>query len=88
MACAKQPGTSVSKELTDLIECTICLETPPQSSYIYQCENGHLYCGECRRKSATYGYNCGFCVKPLGNSRSLIAEKLLPILKEECQQGY
>merc|ERR1712183_304272 len=72
MASAKQPET-MAEQLMDVIECCICLETPP--ARIYQCENGHLYCGDCHAKMA----NCGVCRKPLGNFRCLMAEKFLAI---------
>ena len=42
------------EQLTKLIECTICLETPPESTRIYQCKNGHLYCSECHVKFEKY----------------------------------
>ena len=72
------PGSDLEKELTDLIECVICLDTPTQSTHIYQCENGHLFCGECLEKVK----NCSVCRRPLTkNSRNLMIEKVLSILK-------
>ena len=79
MASAKQPET-MAEQLMDVIECCICLETPP--ARIYQCENGHLYCGDCHAKMA----NCGVCRKPLGNFRCLTAEKFLAILKRSAKK--
>ena len=65
------------KELTDLIECVICLDIPTQSIRIYQCENGHLFCGKCLEKKK----NCSVCEKSLtNNSRNLMIEKVLSIL--------
>ena len=87
MASAKQPET-MAEQLMDVIECCICLEMPPSriypghSSWIYQCENGHLYCGDCHAKMA----NCGVCRKPLGNFRCLMAEKFLAILKRSAKK--
>ena len=70
--------SNLEKELTDLIECVICLDTPTQSTHIYQCENGHLFCGECLEKVE----NCSVCRRPLTkNSRNLMIEKVLSILK-------
>ena len=65
------------EQLTSVIECTICLETPPESSRVYQCKNGHLYCSECHVKTK----DCGVCREPLGNFRNLIVEKVLTSLK-------
>ena len=75
--------SNLEKELTDLIECVICLDTPTQSTRIYQCENGHLFCGECLEKVE----NCSVCRKPLTkNSRNLMIEKVLSILKSYRSQ--
>lgn len=68
----------VLAELTDLIECVNCLDVPTQSSHIYQCVNGHLFCSLCLEKVK----NCSVCQKPLNeNSRNLMVEKFLAILK-------
>ena len=75
MASANKPKT-MAEQLTDVIECCICLGMPP--ARIYQCENGHLYCDECHEKMA----NCGVCRKRLVNFRCLSAEKVVSILKE------
>lgn len=71
------------KELTDLIECVICLDIPTQSIRIYQCENGHLFCGKCLEKKK----NCSVCEKSLtNNSRNLMIEKVLSILNSYCSK--
>ena len=73
-----QAESNLEKELMDLIQCVICLDTPTQSTHIYQCENGHLFCGECLEKVK----NCSVCRTPLTkNSRNLMIEKVLSILK-------
>ena len=70
--------SDLEKELLDLIECVICLDTPTQSIHIYQCENGHLCCGECLKKWK----NCSVCRKSLTEkSRNLMIEKVLSVLK-------
>jgi len=75
------------KVASDLLECPICLEIP-KSKPIYQCDNGHLICKTCRQKVTV----CPQCRKPLGENRSLIAEKLLekcavpcPFAKHGCE---
>ena len=73
-----QAESKLEKELMDLIQCVICLDTPTQSTHIYQCENGHLFCRECLEKVKS----CSICGKPLTrNSRNLMIEKVLSILK-------
>ena len=73
-----QAESNLEKELMDLIQCVICLDTPTQSTHIYQCENGHLFCRECLEKVKS----CSICGKPLTrNSRNLMIEKVLSILK-------
>ena len=78
MANVKQPE-NVAAQLEELIECSVCFETP--KDHIYQCENGHLYCSECRVKLE----KCAICREPLANSRCLMAEKVISILKERVK---
>lgn len=57
--------------VTSLIRCTICFDL--KRGYIYQCDNGHIVCNECKPKVEI---NC-----PTGRcgtirSRNIIAEKL------------
>ena len=78
MANVKHPE-NVATQLEELIECSVCFETP--KDHIYQCENGHLYCSECRVKLE----KCAICREPLANSRCLMAEKVISILKERVK---
>ena len=68
----------VVAEILDLIECVICLDTPKESSHIFQCENGHIFCEECLEKVKI----CSVCQCALRkNSRNLMIEKVISILK-------
>ena len=40
----------LKKEITSLIECSICMKAPYQS-HIYQCVNGHIICEQCRNRT-------------------------------------
>ena len=68
---AKQPIIS-AEDLKDVLECPVCLKVP-RSAPIFQCERGHVVCNECHPKLVT----CPVCRLPLGNTRSLISEKVL-----------
>ena len=63
---------SVTNHIQQVLECPVCLETP-RAPPIYQCERGHMLCSICRAKL----YFCPICQFILGNSRCLIAEKVL-----------
>ena len=43
-------ASSTEKEITSLIECTICMRVPYEN-HIYQCSNGHIVCEECRNRT-------------------------------------
>ena len=68
---AKQPIIS-AEDLKDVLECPVCLKVP-RCAPIFQCERGHVVCNECHPKLVT----CPVCRLPLGNTRSLISEKVL-----------
>ena len=66
-------------ELEEALECVICLCLPP-STPISQCDNGHLFCSNCRSRLT----KCPICRIRLGMTRSLIAEKMLDKIPVRC----
>jgi len=68
------------ENLKDLLECTVCLKMQKKGP-IYQCEKGHCVCSDCRSKLT----RCPVCRIPLGNTRSLIYEKMLEQLPHSCK---
>ena len=65
--------SSISIEgLKNIIECPVCL-TPPTSTPVYRCDNGHILCNMCRDKVKI----CPECRIPLGNLRCLTSEKIV-----------
>ena len=68
------------KELGEALQCPICLLIP-QSTPIYQCENGHVICKVCREKIS----RCPSCRQPLGRIRCMFAERMLEKVPIPCQ---
>jgi hypothetical protein len=64
------------------LECPICYEVP-QNGPIFQCENGHFICCECRKQVQT----CPSCRGTMIKSRNLFAEKALENLSKSCKFG-
>ena len=63
------------------LKCPICLNLP-NSTPIYQCQEGHLVCKDCHAKVNS----CSICrATPLGSIRSLMAEKMLLESKFKCK---
>ena len=46
-------------------ECPVCLEIPLPPTHIYQCINGHLYCGDCMAMPNMF--NCPQCGVDIGS---------------------
>lgn len=58
------------------MECPICFDTIPPP--VIQCQNGHLICAMCRRRSE----RCPVCREKYSPGRSLIAEQIFTSLTE------
>ena len=79
--------------LKNILECPVCL-TPPTSTPIFRCDNGHILCKVCRRKLEI----CPECRIVLGNLRCLTSEKIVaalllkviekPLLQRNCMWNY
>ena len=68
---------SVQRGIADEAECHICcyVRVP-----IFQCPNGHHYCGDCHAKPGFNLAECSECrveIKRGGWGRNLLAEKLV-----------
>ena len=79
MSASKLSFSVPIAEFEEFLECPVCY-TIPDSSPIYQCENGHILCQSCRPKLE----NCPTCRHPLRNTRSLLAEKVLEKIPVKC----
>lgn len=72
----------LSKKLESMkmaLECPVCLSLP-ESTPIYQCENGHIICKSCHQ----FLEDCPQCRRPLGNNRNLLAESFLEAFCVQC----
>lgn len=58
------------------MECPICFDTIPPP--VIQCQNGHLICSSCRRRSE----RCPVCREKYSPGRSLIAEQIFTSLTD------
>lgn len=58
------------------MECPICFDTIPPP--VIQCQNGHLICATCRRRSE----RCPVCREKYSPGRSLIAEQIFTSLTD------
>ena len=69
----KNPKKKISVEIDVAeFECNVCLEVP-QSSPIFQCKEGHIFCNGCQPKLG----KCPVCRKGKIKSINLIAQKIL-----------
>ena len=68
-------GETLRSKIAGHLECPVCLHIP-DTSPVFQCNNGHIICCRCRVKLS----KCPVCRVPLGYSRSLTSEKLISIL--------
>ncbi len=68
----------MQKEFLEDIECPICLEIPKNE--IFQCANGHSYCGSCSVKIEV----CPQCRIIFTGIRNRAMESLLDKIKFDC----
>ena len=60
----------------DQNECPVCFEVPLPPVHIYQCNNGHLYCGRCRSMpNMDRCPQCGISISGLENRNRYAEEK-------------
>ena len=69
----------VVEEIREELECPVCFMVP-KSGPIYQCEVGHIHCNKCHPKLR----ECPICRGPIGNTRSLMTEKIIAKLPIKC----
>lgn len=77
----KKADENENKELDDMEEdeneCPVCFEVPLPPVQIYQCTNGHLYCGRCKQMPNMQKCPfCGVCISGL-NNRNRFAEETI-----------
>ncbi len=90
----EQPGHLKAKTVADVeaiaerynLNCPVCHVRPRVGQQVFQCQNGHMICGECEPKLR----NCPVCRVKLAafsgaRTRCLIAEKLLADLPQTCR---
>ena len=71
---------NLQEEIQNLIECPVCMQVPRESP-IFQCENGHLVCKNCKPRLP----HCPQCRIFVGHTRNLLAEKLISKIKHKCK---
>ena len=69
--------------LKNILECPVCL-SPPTSTPIYRCDNGHILCSVCRSKVKI----CPECRIELGNLRCLTSEKIVTAMLPKVELFY
>ena len=86
----------VLKRFKNLVQCTLCFETPLAQANIYQCINGHIVCNICfeeynRLRSSDvilesfedrHQPRCPTCRAKEFGIRSLVAEQILEKVNE------
>ena len=75
----KRKGIYSSEDLREDLQCPVCFSIP-RSGPIYQCESGHLHCKKCHPGLR----QCPICRGQIGNTRSLMTEKLIAKLTTKC----
>ena len=83
MAGTSETDITRVKSLEDIredLECPVCLKTP-RTTPIYQCEQGHIHCNTCHPRLKK---KCPVCRGSIGNTRNLVAEKIISKLPFQC----
>ena len=78
----KSKATSLKVTIGGHLECPVCLDVP-NTSPVFQCDNGHLICCKCHPMLTT----CPVCRIRLGYSRNLTSEKLIALLSLNRNEG-
>jgi len=67
-------------------ECPICFEVPLPPTHIYQCTNGHIYCGKCKRKpNMTKCPQCGINISGTANRNRYAEEHIAETYKKKTK---
>jgi hypothetical protein len=75
-------AVKLKKDLTDILECPVCLTVPRPSHPVYECINSHIICGDCAKRIP--GRKCPTCRVIFSlNKRNRIAEKIIDKLSLE-----
>ena len=75
----KSSGIQTSEDMREDLECPVCLKIP-RSTPIYQCDKGHIHCKICHPRLN----RCPICRSQIGDTRSLMAEKIISRLPTKC----
>ena len=82
--CSLKPVENrIPKLSVTSMECPICFEDFKPSTKIYQCLNGHLYCGGCKPRLVCL--SCPQCRQPIPEEgiRNMFLEKIIQRLYEK-----
>lgn len=83
--CSLKPAVDnrIPKLSVTSIECPICFEDFKPSTKIYQCLNGHLYCGGCKPQLTCL--SCPQCRQPIPEEgiRNVFLEKIIQRIHEK-----
>ena len=79
MAESEAAGIKSSEDIREDLECPVCFKIP-RTTPIYQCEQGHIHCKKCHPRLR----DCPICRGSIGNTRNLVAEKIISKLPVRC----
>ena len=75
----RKSGIQTSEDMREDLECPVCLKIP-RSTPIYQCDKGHIHCKTCHPRLR----KCPICRAAIGDTRSLMTEKVISRLPTRC----
>ena len=79
-ATGRNSDSSLLAELTEYFECPVCLSVP-RNPPIFQCDSGHMLCGDCRLRVTI----CPQCRAPgPPGLRLYFVERLLELVPRPC----
>jgi len=79
MKMKRKSGIQTSEDMREDLECPVCLKIP-RNTPIYQCDKGHIHCKTCHPRLN----RCPICRSSIGDTRSLMAEKIISRLPTKC----